>query len=49
MLAPAGLKHTLGGAIFVVALIFFYPRFYAMRIPVDERDADVVDHQMKLG
>ncbi|MCX6955596.1 MAG: sodium-translocating pyrophosphatase [Verrucomicrobia bacterium] len=46
---PAGLKHTLGGAIFVVGLVFVYRSFYAMRIPVDERDADVVQHQMKEG
>jgi K(+)-stimulated pyrophosphate-energized sodium pump len=32
---PAGLKHTLGAAIFVVALVFVYRSFYSMRIPVD--------------
>jgi K(+)-stimulated pyrophosphate-energized sodium pump len=32
---PDGLKHTLGGAIFVVGLIFVYRSFYGMRIPVD--------------
>jgi K(+)-stimulated pyrophosphate-energized sodium pump len=45
----AGLKHTLGAAIFVVALVFVYRSFYAMRIPVDERDSAVVKHQMKKG
>ena len=39
---PPGLKHTLGAAIFVVGLIFVYRSFYAMRIPVDERDAAAV-------
>jgi K(+)-stimulated pyrophosphate-energized sodium pump len=42
-----GLKHMLGGAIFIVGLIFVYRSFYSMRIPVDEKDADVVKHQMK--
>ena len=46
---PAGLKHTLGAAIFVVGLVFVYRSFYAMRIPVDEQDAEVVKHQMKEG
>jgi K(+)-stimulated pyrophosphate-energized sodium pump len=46
---PPGLKHTLGAAIFVVGLLFVYRSFYAMRIPVDEQDADVVKHQMKEG
>ena len=46
---PANLKHTLGGAIFIVALVFVYRSFYGMRIPVDERNADVVQHQMKKG
>jgi hypothetical protein len=32
----AGLKHGLGAAIFVVALIFVYRSFYGMRIPIDE-------------
>jgi len=32
---PAGLKHTLGAVIFVVALVFVYRSFYSMRIPVD--------------
>jgi K(+)-stimulated pyrophosphate-energized sodium pump len=32
---PAGLKHTLGAAIFVVALVFVYRSFYSMRIPTD--------------
>ena len=45
----AGLKHTLGGIIFVIALIFVYRSFYGMRIPTNPRDADVVPHQMKKG
>ena len=28
-------KHLLGGAIFLVALIFVYRSFYGMRIPVE--------------
>ena len=32
---PSGLKHGLGAAIFVVALVFVYRSFYSMRIPVD--------------
>jgi K(+)-stimulated pyrophosphate-energized sodium pump len=32
---PDTLKHTLGAAIFVVALVFVYRSFYGMRIPVD--------------
>jgi len=46
---PEALKHTLGGAIFIVGLVFVYRSFYGMRIPVDESDADVVQHQMKRG
>ena len=46
---PTGLKHTLGAAIFLVGLVFVYRSFYAMRIPVDEQDANVVKHQMKKG
>lgn len=34
---PAGLKHTLGAVIFVVALVFVYRSFYGMRIPVDAK------------
>ena len=34
---PAGLKHTLGAVIFVIALVFVYRSFYGMRIPVDEK------------
>ncbi|MDB6093291.1 MAG: Inorganic diphosphatase [Verrucomicrobia bacterium] len=34
---PANLKHTLGAAIFVVALVFVYRSFYGMRIPVDSK------------
>src|SRR6202142_4251940 len=30
-----GLKHVLGAAIFVVALVFVYRSFYSMRIPAD--------------
>jgi K(+)-stimulated pyrophosphate-energized sodium pump len=44
-----GLKHTLGAAIFVVGLVFVYRSFYGMRIPVDEKDAAVVKHQMRKG
>jgi hypothetical protein len=29
------LKHALGAAIFVVALVFVYRSFYSMRIPAD--------------
>jgi K(+)-stimulated pyrophosphate-energized sodium pump len=29
------LKHALGAAIFVVALVFVYRSFYSMRIPTD--------------
>ena len=43
----AGLKHTVGGVIFVVALIFVYRSFYGMRIPINPRDADVAPHQLK--
>ena len=32
---PAEAKHTIGGVILVVALIFVYRSFYSMRIPVD--------------
>ncbi len=46
---PAAMKHTLGAAIFIVGLIFVYRSFYSMRIPVDEKDAAVVKHQMKRG
>jgi K(+)-stimulated pyrophosphate-energized sodium pump len=46
---PEGLKHTLGAAIFIVGLVFVYRSFYSMRIPVDEKDAEVVEHQMKQG
>jgi len=34
---PDNLKHLLGGAIFIVALVFVYRSFYGMRIPVDEK------------
>ena len=36
---PDTLKHTLGAAIFVVALVFVYQSFYGMRIPVDAKNA----------
>ncbi len=36
---PAGLKHAIGAAIFVVGLVFVYRSFYSMRIPVDQKDA----------
>ena len=29
---PAGLKHTVGGAILLVGLFFVYRSFYGMRI-----------------
>jgi K(+)-stimulated pyrophosphate-energized sodium pump len=45
----AGLKHTLGGIIFVIALIFVYRSFYGMRIPVNPGDADVAPHQLHKG
>jgi hypothetical protein len=32
-----------------VGLVFVYRSFYSMRIPVDEKDAEVVEHQMKQG
>jgi hypothetical protein len=44
-----GLKHTLGGVIFVIGLIFVYRSFYGMRIPVNPRDADVAPHQLQSG
>ncbi|HKB91645.1 MAG TPA: sodium-translocating pyrophosphatase, partial [Opitutaceae bacterium] len=31
-----GLKHTIGGVIFLIGLIFVYRSFYSMRIPEDE-------------
>ena len=36
---PDSLKHTLGGAIFIVGLVFVYRSFYGMRIPVDGKKA----------
>jgi len=44
-----GLKHTLGAAIGIVARVFVYRSFSAMRIPVDERDSALVKHQIKKG
>jgi len=46
---PAGPKHLLGAAIFVVALVFVYRSFYGMRIPINPDDADVAPHQMQKG
>jgi K(+)-stimulated pyrophosphate-energized sodium pump len=46
---PAATKHTLGGIIFVIALVFVYRSFYGMRIPINPRDADVAPHQMQKG
>ncbi|HEY0968081.1 MAG TPA: sodium-translocating pyrophosphatase [Opitutaceae bacterium] len=43
---PAGPKHFIGAAIFVVALVFVYRSFYGMRIPVDNDEA-VTDAQLK--
>jgi len=45
----SGLKHALGIAIFIVALVFVYRSFYGMRIPVNKADDDVVDAQMRKG
>ena len=45
----AGLKHTLGGIIFVIALVFVYRSFYGMRIPINPGDADVAPHQLQKG
>jgi K(+)-stimulated pyrophosphate-energized sodium pump len=46
---PAGLKHTLGTVIFVIALVFVYRSFYGMRIPLNPKDADVAPHQLQKG
>ena len=46
---PAGPKHLLGAAIFIVALVFVYRSFYGMRIPINPDDADVAPHQMQKG
>jgi K(+)-stimulated pyrophosphate-energized sodium pump len=46
---PDAFKHALGGAIFVVGLVFVYRSFYGMRIPTNPRDADVAPHQMQKG
>jgi K(+)-stimulated pyrophosphate-energized sodium pump len=46
---PDSFKHILGGAIFVVGLVFVYRSFYGMRIPVNPSDADVAPHQMQKG
>ncbi len=35
----AGLKHTVGGLIFLAALVFVYRSFYGMRIPADSKKA----------
>jgi K(+)-stimulated pyrophosphate-energized sodium pump len=36
---PDTLKHTIGGLIFIVGLVFVYRSFYCMRIPVDAKEA----------
>ena len=36
---PDTLKHTVGGLIFIVGLVFVYRSFYNMRIPVDAKEA----------
>ena len=46
---PPATKHLLGGAIFIVALVFVYRSFYGMRIPINPDDADVAPHQMQKG
>ena len=42
----AGLKHTLGAVIFLVALIFVYRSFYGMRIPRDRAESGVPQAQL---
>ncbi|HWA09872.1 MAG TPA: sodium-translocating pyrophosphatase [Opitutaceae bacterium] len=44
---PDSLKHTLGGLIFAVGLVFVYRSFYGMRIPVDAKESGVPAHQLK--
>jgi K(+)-stimulated pyrophosphate-energized sodium pump len=44
---PAGLKHGLGVAIFIIGLVFVYRSFYGMRIPINPSDANVAPHQLK--
>jgi K(+)-stimulated pyrophosphate-energized sodium pump len=44
---PVELKHTLSAVCLVVGIAFVWRSFYAMRIPVDEKDAAVVEHQME--
>jgi K(+)-stimulated pyrophosphate-energized sodium pump len=46
---PGTTKHLLGGAIFIVALVFVYRSFYGMRIPINPSDADVAPHQLQKG
>lgn len=46
---PAATKTFVGGAIFLVALVFVYRSFYGMRIPINPGDADVTPHQMQKG
>ncbi|HEY1111258.1 MAG TPA: sodium/proton-translocating pyrophosphatase, partial [Opitutaceae bacterium] len=46
---PAATKTFVGGAIFLVALVFVYRSFYGMRIPINPGDADVAPHQLKEG
>jgi K(+)-stimulated pyrophosphate-energized sodium pump len=43
------LRIGLAVLFFLAMLFFVYRSFYGMRIPVDENDADVVQHQMKEG
>ena len=45
----AGAKHAIGAIIFVVGLVFVYRSFYGMRIPINDRSADVAPHQMQNG
>lgn len=46
---PAATKTFVGGAVFLVALVFVYRSFYGMRIPINPSDADVAPHQLKEG
>jgi K(+)-stimulated pyrophosphate-energized sodium pump len=43
----ATMKHAIGGAIFLVALVFVYRSFYGMRIPEDTSDDAVSQAQLK--
>jgi K(+)-stimulated pyrophosphate-energized sodium pump len=46
---PATMKHSIGGVIFIVALVFVYRSFYDMRIPVNESSTHVAPHQLQKG